>query len=172
MNTQIAGAAGALAWLAVEWKLHQRPSVLGIISGAVAGLVAITPACAFVSPMGAVLVGLAAGAICLFASTSLKRRLGYDDALDVFGVHGVGGVVGMVGIGLLAMQGWGGTPGLLEGNAMLLVKQAAACLIVAGWCALASFVILTVIERTIGLRVTREAEIEGLDLNLHGEVVQ
>lgn len=171
-NTQIAGAAGAIAWLAIEWKIHNRPSVLGIISGAVGGLVAITPACAYVSPMGALAIGLLAGLSCYFASTSLKRRLGYDDALDVFGVHGVGGFVGMLGIGVFAMQSWGGTPGLIEGNFKLLGLQIVGCLIVAAWCAFASFIILKLIDRSIGLRVSREAEIEGLDYNLHGETVQ
>jgi ammonium transporter, Amt family len=171
VNTQIAGAAGALAWMAMEWNLHKKPSVLGIISGAVAGLVAITPSCAFVSPIGAIVVGAAAGLACLYVSTSVKRRLGYDDSLDVFGVHGVGGLVGMIGIGLLASASWGGTAGLLEGNPQQLGLQVLACVIVALWCAVASFAMLWVIDRLMGLRVSREAEIEGLDLNLHGEVV-
>lgn len=171
-NTQIAGAAGALAWLGVEWRLHRLPSVLGIISGAVTGLVAITPSCTYVSPMGALAIGLIAGLACFFASTSLKRKLGYDDALDVFGVHGVGGFVGMLGIGLFASASWGGTAGLIEGNGRLLGLQALACLIVTLWCAVASYVILKVIDLTIGLRVTKDAEIEGLDVRLHGEVVQ
>ncbi len=170
-NTQIAGAAGALAWLAVEWRQHKLPSVLGIISGAVAGLVAITPACAFVSPMGALLIGLLAGLACFYASTALKRKLGYDDALDVFGVHGIGGFVGVIGIGLFASVGWGGSSGLIEGNARLLGLQVLACIVVAVWCGAVSYAILKVIDLTIGLRVTKEAEIEGLDLRLHGEVV-
>jgi ammonium transporter, Amt family len=171
VNTQLAGAAGALAWLVMEWRLHKRASVLGIISGAVAGLVAITPSCAFVSPMGAVAIGAIAGFACFYVSTSVKRRFGYDDSLDVFGVHGIGGIVGMLGIGVFASQRWGGTPGLMEGNARLLGLQALACVIVAAWCAAASFGILWMIQRAMGLRVTREVEIEGLDVNLHGEVV-
>jgi ammonium transporter, Amt family len=170
-NTQIAGAAGALAWLALEWRIHHKPSVLGIISGAVAGLVAITPACAFVSPMGAIVIGLAAGLACFFASTSMKRRFGYDDSLDVFGVHGIGGLVGTIGIGFLAAANWGGTPGLFEGNAHQLWIQIIGCCVVAAWCGALSFAILWTIEKTMGLRVSREVEIEGLDLNLHGEVV-
>jgi Amt family ammonium transporter len=170
-NTQIAGAAGALGWIAVEWRIHQRPSVLGIISGAVAGLVAITPACGFVSPMGALAIGLIAGLACFLAATTLKRRLGYDDSLDVFGVHGIGGLVGTIGIGVFATASTNGVSGLMDGNARQLLLQIAACLIVAAWCAIASFAILAGIGRTIGLRVSREAEIEGLDLNLHGEVV-
>ena len=170
-NTQIAGAAAALAWMAAEWKIHNRPSVLGIISGAVAGLVAITPACAYVSPMGAVAIGLAAGLACFYASTSLKRHMGYDDSLDVFGVHGIGGLVGTLGIGVFAQQAMGGASGLIEGNATQLGIQLLGCLIVAAWCAIGSFAILKAIDLTIGLRVGRDAEIEGLDLNLHGEVV-
>jgi ammonium transporter, Amt family len=171
MNTQIAGAAGALAWMTIEWAKHGKPSVLGIISGAIAGMVAITPACGFVSPMGALAIGLIAGTACFFASTSLKRKLGYDDSLDVFGVHGVGGIVGTLGIGVFGSQTWGGTPGLLDGNAGQLWIQFVGCVVVAAWCAVATFAILFVIEKAIGLRVDKQTEIEGLDLNLHGEVV-
>ncbi len=170
-NTQIAGAAGALGWLALEWKIHNRPSVLGIISGAVAGLVAITPACAFVSPMGAIAIGLFAGLGCFYASTSMKRKFGYDDSLDVFGVHGIGGLIGTLGIGVFASASWGGTSGLIEGSGQQFMIQLAGCAIVAAWCAIISFGLLWAIEKTMGLRVTREMEIEGLDLNLHGEVV-
>lgn len=170
-NTQIAGAAGALAWLAMEWYRHAKPSVLGIISGAVAGLVAITPACAFVSPMGALAIGVLAGLACFFAATSLKRRLGYDDSLDVFGVHGIGGYVGTLGIGVFGSAAWGGTAGLLEGNPGQLWIQFVGCLVVTLWCGIASFAILWVIEKLQGLRVSREIEIDGLDLSLHGEVI-
>ena len=170
-NTQIAGAAAALVWMGIEWVQHKRPSVLGIISGAVAGLVAITPACAYVSPMGAMLVGAAAGASCLYFATSVKRRFGYDDSLDVFGVHGIGGIVGVLGIGLLGSQNWGGTAGLIEGNSHQLLIQIEGIIIVAAWCGIVSFFILKVIDQTIGLRVSKDVEIEGLDLNLHGEVV-
>ncbi len=170
-NTQVAGAAGALVWMGLEWKLHKRPSVLGIISGAVAGLVAITPACAFVSPLGAMVIGATAGAACLYAATTLKRRFQYDDSLDVFGVHGVGGLVGMLGIGVLGSAAWGGTPGLLEGNPRQLQIQLLGSAIVAAWCALVSFGLLRAIDAFMGLRVSQQVEIEGLDLNLHGEVV-
>jgi ammonium transporter, Amt family len=170
-NTQIAGAAAALAWMAIEWYLHKRPSVLGIISGAVAGLVAITPACAYVSPIGAVAIGALAGAACLYAATSLKRKFGYDDSLDVFGVHGIGGLVGVIGIGVFGSQSWGGTTGLFEGSSSQLLIQIEGALIVAAWCALISFVILWVIKKFIGLRVSLEDEVNGLDLSLHGEVV-
>jgi ammonium transporter, Amt family len=171
VNTQIAGAAGALAWMVVEWQRHKKPSVLGIISGAVAGMVAITPACGFVSPMGALAIGIIAGIACFFASTVLKRKFGYDDSLDVFGVHGIGGYVGTIGIGVFGSAAWGGTSGLLEGNTAQLGTQLAACAIVTIWCGLASFAILWVINKLQGLRVSREIEIEGLDLGLHGEVV-
>jgi ammonium transporter, Amt family len=171
VNTQIAGAAGALAWMAVEWLRHGKPSVLGIISGAIAGMVAITPSCGFVAPSGALAIGLLAGIGCYYGSTVLKRKFGYDDSLDVFGVHGIGGFIGTIGIGIFGSQVFGGTPGLLEGNAALLGTQIAGALIVAAYCAVATFVILFMIEKAIGLRVDKQTEIEGLDLNLHGEVV-
>ena len=170
-NTQIAGAAAALAWMAIEWVRHKKPSVLGIISGAVAGLVAITPACAYVSPIGAVAIGALAGLFCFYGATSLKRKFGYDDSLDVFGVHGIGGFVGIIGIGIFGSQTWGGTTGLLQGSSAQLIIQIQGALIVAAWCAVVSFAILWVIKKTIGLRVSREDEVNGLDLSLHGEVV-
>lgn len=170
-NTQIAGAAAALVWMAIEWVKHGKPSVLGIISGAVAGLVAITPACAYVSPMGAMAVGIVAGLSCFYASTTVKRKYGYDDSLDVFGVHGVGGIVGVIGIGVFGSQSWGNTQGLLEGSASQLWIQIQGAAIVALWCGVVSFAILWVIKKTIGLRVSLEDEVNGLDLSLHGEVV-
>jgi ammonium transporter, Amt family len=171
VNTQIAGAAGALAWMAIEWKRHGRPSVLGIISGAVAGMVAITPACGFVAPMGALAIGILAGLGCFYASSNLKRKFGYDDSLDVFGVHGIGGFIGTIGIGVFGSAAFGNAPGLIEGNGAQLWIQIAGCAIVAVWCAVATFGILTVIEKVMGLRVDTQTEVEGLDLNLHGEVV-
>jgi ammonium transporter, Amt family len=171
VNTQLAGSAGALAWMAIEWMKHGRPSVLGIISGAIAGMVAITPSCGFVSPMGGLAIGLLAGVACFYASTVLKRRFGYDDSLDVFGVHGIGGFVGVLGIGVFGSTAFGGTSGLLEGNAALLWTQIQAAVIVAVYCAAITFAILYVLEKAMGLRVDKQTEIEGLDLNLHGEVV-
>jgi ammonium transporter, Amt family len=171
VNTQIAGAAGALAWMAIEWMRHGKPSVLGIISGAIAGMVAITPSCGFVSPTGALIIGIVAGAGCFFASTSLKRKLGYDDSLDVFGVHGIGGFIGVIGIGVLGSQAFGGAPGLLEGNPSQLWIQVMGAVVVAVYCAVATGVILFVIDKVMGLRVDKQTEIEGLDLSLHGEVV-
>jgi ammonium transporter, Amt family len=172
VNTQIAGAVGALAWMGVEWIRHGKPSVLGIISGAISGMVAITPSCGFVSPMGALAIGFLAGVGCFFASTSLKRKLGYDDSLDVFGVHGIGGLIGTIGIGVFGSAAFGGAPGLLEGNPAQLWIQIAGSLIVAAYCAVVTGVILFVIEKAMGLRVDKQTEIEGLDLGLHGEVVQ
>jgi Amt family ammonium transporter len=170
-NTQLAGASAALVWMGIEWAKHGKPSVLGIISGAVAGLVAITPACGFVSPLGALVVGAAAAVACYYAATSMKRHFGYDDSLDVFGVHGIGGIVGVAANGLLAAQAWGGTAGLLEGNPSQLLIQLMGIVAVAAWSGIGSFVILKAIDMTIGLRVTKEQEIEGLDYSLHGEVV-
>ncbi len=172
VNTQIAGAAGALAWMGIEWMKHGRPSVLGIISGAVAGMVAITPSCGFVAPMGALAIGVAAGIGCFYASTVLKRKFGYDDSLDVFGVHGIGGMIGTVGIGVFGSTVFGNAPGLIEGNVALLWTQVQGVIIVTIYCALITFAILYVLEKAMGLRVDKQTEIEGLDLNLHGEVVQ
>jgi len=172
VNTQLAGASGALVWMFIEWRKHGKPTTLGIISGAVAGLVAITPSCGFVSPMGAIVVGIFAGALCIYFATVVKKRFGYDDALDVFGVHGIGGTVGLIGNGFFAASLWSGKSGLLEGNARQLLVQIEGIVIVALWCGVASFIILKVIDATIGLRVQREHEIEGLDFALHGEVVQ
>lgn len=170
--TQIAAAAAALAWMFIEWWVNKKPSVLGIISGAVAGLVAITPASGYVDPMGALFIGLAAGAVCFVASTIVKRSLGYDDSLDVFGIHGVGGIVGAVLTGVFAVKAIGGTSGLLEGNAVQVWIQVQGILATVVYSAVATFVILKVIDMVIGLRVEKDAEVEGLDINLHGEVVQ
>ena len=170
--TQIATAAAALAWMFMEWMIHRKPSVLGIASGAVAGLVAITPADGFVAPMGGLFIGIAAGIVCCFASTTVKRALGYDDSLDVFGIHGVGGIVGAILTGVFAVEAIGGTPGLLEGNAAQVPLQIYGIIATIVWCAVATFVILMVVKALMGLRVDKAVEIEGLDINLHGEVVQ
>ncbi len=170
--TQICTAAAALAWMFAEWIIHRKPSVLGIASGAIAGLVAITPAAGFVAPMGALFIGIAAGVICFIASTMVKRALGYDDSLDVFGIHGVGGIVGAVLTGVFAVEAIGGTPGLLEGNAAQVPLQVYGIIATIVWCAVATFVILMVVKAIMGLRVDKTTEIEGLDINLHGEVVQ
>ncbi|HEX2447310.1 MAG TPA: ammonium transporter [Methyloceanibacter sp.] len=169
--TQIATATAALAWMLAEWVVHRKPSVLGIISGAVAGLVAITPASGFVGPVGALWIGAAAGVGCFFASTTVKRALGYDDSLDVFGVHCVGGIIGAILTGVFALEAIGGVKGALEGNVDQIwtqIEGVAATLI---WSGLATFVILIVVNIITGVRVSQAVEVEGLDINLHGEVV-
>ncbi|WP_370537651.1 ammonium transporter [Methyloceanibacter sp.] len=169
--TQIATATAALAWMFAEWLVHKKPSVLGIISGAVAGLVAITPASGFVGPVGALWIGAAAGVGCFFASTTVKRAIGYDDSLDVFGVHCVGGIIGAILTGVFAVEAIGGAKGALEGNVgqiMTQIEGVAATLI---WSGLATFVILIVVNIITGVRVSQAVEVEGLDINLHGEVV-
>jgi Amt family ammonium transporter len=169
--TQIATAAAALAWMFAEWALRGKPSVLGIISGAVAGLVAITPASGYVGPGGALVIGIAAGIACFWGATSLKKMFGYDDSLDCFGVHGVGGIVGALLTGVFAVEAIGGTPGLLEGNPGQVITQIEGILATIIYDAVATFVILIIIKAVMGLRVDEEAEVTGLDLSLHGEVV-
>ena len=171
--TQIATAAAGLSWMFAEWLIGRKPSVLGMISGAVAGLVAITPASGFVNPMGAFIIGLAAGVVCYLASVWLKRLLGYDDALDAFGVHGVGGALGAMLTGALAStainsagKGW-----LIDGNSGQMLIQFYDVAGTFVYCAVATFIILKVIDIVIGLRVTKDVEVEGLDINLHGETV-
>jgi ammonium transporter, Amt family len=156
----------------VEWIVRGKPSVLGIISGAVSGLVAITPAAGFVTPSGALFIGLIAGGACYWGATSLKRMAGYDDSLDAFGVHGVGGIVGAILTGVFAAEAIGGTPGLLEGNGGLVLTQLWGIAATIGYCAVATFVILKIVDATIGLRVSEETEVNGLDIDLHGETVQ
>jgi ammonium transporter, Amt family len=169
--TQIATAAAALAWMFAEWATRGKPSVLGIISGAVAGLVAVTPASGFVGPMGALIIGLAAGLICAWSATWLKPRLGYDDSLDAFGVHGVGGFVGAILTGVFAVKAIGGTSGLVEGNAGQVWTQLLGTLATIIWSGVVTFIILKVVDATVGLRVSKEVEVEGLDINLHGETL-
>ncbi|MBN9486955.1 MAG: ammonium transporter [Alphaproteobacteria bacterium] len=171
--TQIATAAAALAWMFAEWMTRGKPSVLGIVSGAVAGLVAITPASGFVNPTGALVIGIVAGAVCFWSATSLKKMLGYDDSLDAFGVHGVGGFVGAMLTGVFAVEAIGGEgkKGLIDGNGAQVLTQLWGCLVTMAWCAVATFIILKAIDVAIGLRVTTEEEVEGLDINLHGETV-
>jgi Amt family ammonium transporter len=170
--TQIATATAALAWMFSEWLVHGKPSVLGICSGAVAGLVAITPASGFVDPKGALIIGAAAGVGCYISATGLKRLLGYDDSLDVFGVHAIGGIIGALLTGVFAVQAIGGTAGVLEGNFAQLPIQAYGVMCTIVWDLVATFVILLVLRLTIGIRVSEAAEVEGLDLALHGETVQ
>jgi ammonium transporter, Amt family len=170
--TQIATAAAALAWMFVEWSARGKPTVIGICTGAVAGLVAITPASGFVGPAGALAIGVAAGIICYWGCTGLKHLFGYDDALDAFGVHAVGGAAGAVLTGVFAIEQFGGTPGLIQGNTAQVISQIEGVAIVFVYDVVASLIILKLIDWTIGLRVKREIEREGLDISLHGEVVQ
>jgi len=170
--TQIATAVAAFTWMLVEWICRGKPTVIGICSGAVAGLVAITPASGFVGPAGSMAIGVAAGVFCYWGATGLKRMLGADDALDVFGVHGVGGIVGALLTGVFAINEYGGTSGLIEGNAAQMINQVKGIAVVIVYDAIVSLILLKVIDLIIGLRVTPEVERDGLDLALHGEVVQ
>src|SRR6476619_2302714 len=170
--TQIATAVAAFTWMIVEWMIRGKPTVIGICSGAVAGLVAITPASGFVGPVGSMAIGVAAGVFCYWGVSGLKRMLGVDDALDCFGVHAVGGIVGALLTGVFAIEQYGGTAGLIEGNAAQMMNQVKGIVIVIVYDAIVSLVLLKVIDAVIGLRVSEEVEREGLDLALHGEVVQ
>jgi Amt family ammonium transporter len=169
--THMATAVAAFTWMVVEWMLRGKPTVIGICTGAVAGLVAITPASGFVGPLGSVCIGIAAGALCYWGCTGLKHMLGYDDALDAFGVHAVGGVVGALLTGVFAIEQYGGTAGLIEGNAVQVLNQAEGIAIVFVYDAIVSLIILKIVDIFIGLRVSDEVEREGLDLALHGETV-
>ena len=171
--TQIATATAALAWMLVEWMIKGKPSILGICSGAVAGLVAITPASGFVDPIGALVIGAAAGIVCYWGATSLKHMCGYDDSLDAFGVHAVGGITGALLTGVFARTAINplGT-GLIDGNAYQVVIQIYGILGTLIYDAIGTLIILYVIKAVIGLRVSEESEREGLDISLHGETVQ
>jgi Amt family ammonium transporter len=168
--TQIAAAGAALTWMFAEWMSHGKPSALGLVSGAVAGLVAITPASGFVGPMGALVIGIASGLGCYYAVVKAKRAFGYDDSLDAFGVHGVGGIIGALLTGVFVADGFGGV-GLGEG--MTIVSQVGLQVVGIGativYCGVVSFIILKVLDSVIGLRVSEEEEQEGLDLVLHDE---
>ncbi len=166
--TQIATASAALGWMFTEWLTHGKPSALGIASGVVAGLVAITPAAATAGPMGALFIGLSSGIICFFSATYMKNKLGYDDSLDAFGVHGVGGIVGALLTGIFASPLLGGF-GDIESIALQFWIQFKGVAVTVIYTGVVSFIILKVIDRTIGLRVTDEAELTGLDLTEHNE---
>jgi Amt family ammonium transporter len=178
-STHLAASAGALTWMLLEWWTRGKPSVLGMISGAVAGLGTITPASGFVLPWHGVLIGLMAGALCFWACTWLKRRLGYDDSLDVFGVHGIGGLTGTLATGFFAVA-WlsvgpdspNGLPGLFEGNPKQVVSQLYGIGVTIVWSGVMTLVLLKVIGFITPLRVSKQHEIEGLDLTQHGEALQ
>ncbi|ANB74955.1 ammonia channel protein [Paraburkholderia phytofirmans OLGA172] len=163
--TQVATAAAALAWMFAEWATKGKPSVLGIVSGAVAGLVAITPASGFVGTAGSLVIGIVAGVVCFWSATWLKHKLGYDDSLDAFGVHCVGGIVGALLTGVFAVKDIGGA----DGSVILQAKGVLTTLIYSG---AVSFVLLKVIDMVMGIRVTEDEEREGLDVVLHGEAVE
>jgi len=165
MATQVATATAALAWMFAEWLTKGKPSVLGIASGAVAGLVAITPASGYVGVLGSLVIGVAAGVVCFWAATWLKTKLGYDDSLDCFGVHGIGGIIGALLTGVFAVKDIGGA----DGSVILQAKGVLTTLIYSG---VLSYVLLKIIDMVIGIRVSEEEEREGLDITLHGEHVE
>jgi ammonium transporter, Amt family len=172
--THFSAAAGALAWACLEWVLRGRPSVLGTSSGAVAGLVCITPAAGFVSLLPALVMGALAGLVCFYACTGLKNWIGYDDSLDAFGVHGVGGALGAILTGVFATRACqdvneGQPVGLIDGNPQLLFGQSVAIIVTMLFASVVTFFILKVVDATVGLRVSQEREIEGLDVTEHGE---
>ena len=170
--THTATATAGFTWMMIEWFLKGKPTVIGICSGAVAGLVAITPASGFVGPMGSFWIGVAAAFVCYWGCTGLKHTFGYDDALDTFGVHGVGGATGAILTGVFAVTEYGGNAGLLEGNPMQVVYQAIGVGTVVVYDVVVTLIILKIIDIFIGLRVSPEIEQEGLDIALHGEAVQ
>ncbi len=168
--TQISTATAAVAWMFVEWGKHGKPSALGIVTGAVAGLVAITPASGSVGPIGALVIGLVAGVVCFWGATSLKAKLGYDDSLDAFGVHGIGGIVGALLTGVFVAKGLGGN-GLAEGMTIgtQVWAQLLSIIITIAWSGILSFIILKIVDATVGLRVEEDDERMGLDLSQHNE---
>jgi Amt family ammonium transporter len=170
--THTATATAGFTWMLLEWMLRGKPTVLGICSGAVAGLVAITPASGFVGPMGSFAIGISAGIVCYWGCTGLKHMFGYDDALDTFGVHGIGGAAGAILTGVFAINQYGGTSGLIEGNPGQVLNQAIGVGIVFVYDAVVTLIILKIVDMVIGLRVNEEVERDGLDLALHGETVQ
>jgi len=175
--THFAAAAGAIGWAAMEWITRGKPSVLGAASGLVAGLVCITPASGYVQPMPAIGMGVAVGIVCFLACTKLKSAFGYDDSLDAFGVHGIGGTLGAMLTGVFAtvqvcdtaLVSDGKPVGLIDGRTQLLIGQLAAVLVTWVLAAVATFIILKILDVTMGLRVKRDEEIQGLDLSQHGE---
>jgi Amt family ammonium transporter len=169
--TQIAAAVAALAWMFVEWVHHKKPSVLGIVSGAISGLVAITPAAGYVGPGGALAIGILAGLGCYWGAVILKPIFGYDDSLDAFGLHGIGGIIGALLTGVFAVKAIGGTAGALEGNVGQILIQIEGIVGTVVYCGIATFVILKVVDAVMGLRVDARSETVGLDITLHGETL-
>ena len=172
LTTHLAACAGAVTWGALEWSTRRKPSVLGMISGAVAGLGTITPASGFVAPWHGLVIGALAGIICYWACTSLKHRFNYDDSLDVFGVHGIGGLTGTVLAGVFATAAIGGTAGLIEGNPKQLAAQLYGVAVTLVWSGGVTWGLLKLVSVFVPLRVSREQELEGLDISQHGEALQ
>ena len=170
--THLAASAGALVWGGIEWYVRRKPSVLGMISGAVAGLGTITPASGFVTPWQSIIIGGLAGAVCYWACTSLKQRFKYDDSLDVFGVHGVGGLTGTLLCGVFATSAIGGTAGLIDGHPQQLLIQLYGVAVTFIWSAGVTYALLKLVSVFVPLRVSREHEMEGLDISQHGEALQ
>ncbi|QQZ29384.1 ammonium transporter [Thiothrix subterranea] len=169
INTILATAAGGMAWMLTEWLLRGKPSMLGVASGVVAGLVAVTPAAGLVGPMGAIVLGAIAGALCLWGVTGLKKMLGYDDSLDVFGIHGLGGIIGAIGTGIFVSPALGGVGVDDYSMGGQVITQASGVLLTVVWSGVVSFVLFKLIDMTMGLRVSEEEERQGLDTASHGE---
>jgi Amt family ammonium transporter len=170
--THLAACAGALTWAAIEWATRRKPSVLGMISGAIAGLGTITPASGYVEPWHGLVIGIIAGALCFWACTSLKQRLNYDDSLDVFGVHGIGGLTGTILAGVFATAAIGGTAGWIEGNSQQVVTQLYGVAVTLVWSGGVTFLLLKLVGLFTPLRVSAQQELEGLDITQHGEALQ
>ena len=170
LTTQLCTAASVLGWLFIEWITRGKPTMLGGASGAVAGLVAITPACAFVGPMGAIVLGAITGVACFVACTKIKSAFGYDDSLDVFGVHGIGGIIGAIGAGILCAPSLGGV-GYGEGVTMgsQVAIQVEGVVITILWSGIASLILIKIVDAIVGIRPTEDEEREGLDATSHGE---
>ncbi|GGG46648.1 ammonium transporter [Chelatococcus composti] len=169
VNTFLATAAAALAWQFVEWAAKGKPSLLGTVSGAVAGLVAVTPAAGLIGPMGSIVLGIVAGVICFYASTTIKNALGYDDSLDVFGIHGVGGIIGSIGTGILVSPALGGVGVDDYSMGGQVWVQTVAVIVAIAWSGIGSFILYKIVDAIVGLRATPEQEREGLDVADHGE---
>ena len=172
--THFATAAAALSWMIADWMVSKKPSVLGAISGAVAGLVAITPASGFVKPMPAILIGAVAGVVCFFMVSTVKQKFGYDDSLDVFGVHGIGGTLGAIMTGIFATKEvndlrMGKAMGLVDGDAGQVLNQIVAVLFSWGLAIVGTLIILKICDLALGVRVDAQQETQGLDLSMHGE---
>ncbi|MFC7395879.1 ammonium transporter [Chelatococcus sp. GCM10030263] len=169
INTFVATAAAALAWQLTEWASKGHPSLLGTVSGAVAGLVAVTPAAGLIGPMGSIILGIVAGVICFYASTAVKNALGYDDSLDVFGIHCIGGIIGSLGTGILVAPSLGGVGVADYTMGGQLWTQFVAVLVALVWSGIGSLILYKIVDATVGLRISQEGEREGLDVADHGE---